>query len=643
MRPPLLRVALSAALLLGTLHPVSGASYKIVGWNDLGMHCTDGSDFSVFSILPHYNVIHAQVVKDGKLVRSGTGLTVTYEAVADPTGSINKSSAGKGNFYDWVGSLYGPVLAPDQGLAGYAMPGPLNTPQRMAFEGGLNQFSAVGIPITPYDDNGTKNYYPMMRLVARDALNQVVATTDIVLPVSDEMDCRVCHASGSPTLAKPQAGWVNQTDPNKDYKLNILLLHDEREASNLEYVNALRDAGFNAGGLYRSATIDHQPVLCAKCHGSNALPGTGLAGVSPLTEAIHGYHARVADPVTHLAMDDTANRSSCYRCHPGSETRCLRGAMGSAVAPNGTMAMQCQSCHGGMSQVGTKGRVGWLDQPDCGSCHTGTATKNNGRIRYTTVFQGDGTRRKPVDRTFAVNTNTPAPGFALYRFSQGHGGLQCEACHGPTHAEYTSTHANDNVQSLKLQGHVGTIAECSVCHTQTPNTVNGGPHGMHPVGQTWVSRHEDVVERSGSAACQVCHGTDSRGTVLSRSFADRSLSAFGTKAIWRGSTIGCYRCHRGPNNDDSNPNRAPVATNLTLAVAKNTAGSVTLRATDADAGTTLTWRIVSQTAHGTVALNGTKATYRPDPGYVGSDVFTYAAWDGSTDSNLATVTVTVKP
>ena len=131
------------------------------------MHCTDGSDFSVFSILPHYNTIHAQVIRDGKLLRDTTGYVVTYEAVADPDASKNQSSVGKGNFYTYVKSLYGPALQPDQGLAGFSMPGPKNTPQKMRFDSGPAQYTAEGIPITPYDDLGKKNYYPMMRLSAR--------------------------------------------------------------------------------------------------------------------------------------------------------------------------------------------------------------------------------------------------------------------------------------------------------------------------------------------------------------------------------------------------------------------------------------------------------------------------------------------
>jgi len=87
-----------------------------------------------------------------------------------------------------------------------------------------------------------------------------------------------------------------------------------------------------------------------------------------------------------MKLDDTGNRSACYTCHPGSATKCLRGAMGAAVAADGSMAMQCQSCHGGMRDVGATTRTGWLDEPRCDSCHTGTAVRNNGQIRYTSVF-----------------------------------------------------------------------------------------------------------------------------------------------------------------------------------------------------------------------------------------------------------------
>ncbi|RME91451.1 MAG: hypothetical protein D6766_11855, partial [Verrucomicrobia bacterium] len=411
-----------------------GAGAVLLGWNDLGMHCMD-SDYSVFSILPPYNTIHAQLIVQGRRVDQASGYTVTYEAVADPSGSSNTTSVGKTKFWQYVEPLFGSPLAADMGLAGFAMPGPDNVPQAMSFDPAWSWFTGEGIPLTPYDDAGLKNYYPLMRLTARNAAGQVIATTDVVLPVSDEMDCRACHASGSHPAARPAAGWVWSGDPERDYRLNILRLHDERNQSPA-YVQALVANGYHPAGLYRTVTAWGRPVLCARCHRSNALPGTGTGDISPLTTAVHRRHAAVQDPLTGLTLDATANRSACYRCHPGSETRCLRGVMGDSVAADGSRAIQCQSCHGSMSAVGDPAREGWLDMPNCQACHTGTATHNNGQIRYTTALEPSGQLRQAVDATFATQPDTPAPGVSLYRFSTGHGGLQCEACHGSTHAEY---------------------------------------------------------------------------------------------------------------------------------------------------------------------------------------------------------------
>ncbi len=315
--------------------------------------------------------------------------------------------------------------------------------------------------------------------------------------------------------------------------------------------------------------------------------------------------------------------------------------MGNAVAADGSLAIQCQECHGIMSRVGASGRQGWLDEPVCQSCHTGTATSNNGQIRYTSVFDTNGQPRIAVNQTFATNPNTPVPPFSLYRFSTGHGNLQCEACHGATHAEYPSSHVNDNLQSLNLQGHVGTLVECVTCHGSDPATVNGGPHGMHPVGQSWVNAHPDALGGGNASItdCAACHGTDYRGTVLSRAAADRVLSTdFGSKHFWRGFQVGCFDCHQGPSNGDGNPNHAPVASNATTSTTAYTPVSVALAASDGD-GNPLVYRIVSQLSNGTVALSGNTATAYPMSGFIGTDGFAFAAGDGSTWSNVATVSV----
>jgi len=654
MKPrPHLRLPLGSvlALAVGIATSLYGANSTVLGWNNLGMHCMD-SDYSVFSVLPPYNTIEAQLIVNGKLVTNGAGYTLTYEAVADPSGSFNSTAMGKGNYYTYAHALYGANLAPEGGLAGWSMPGLSNVPQAMLFENTnhpaagvatpVNWWRAEGIPISPFDDAHQKNPYPLMLLVARDAAHNIIATNQVVLPVSDEMDCRACHASGSGAAAKPAAGWVWDGLPERDFRLNILRLHDEHQFAGHAtlYTEALAARGLNPQGLYRGVLADDKPVLCAACHASEALGAPSYDTIPPLTASVHSYHAHVQDPVLNTTLDNDANRAACYRCHPGSTTRCLRGAMGGAIAADGSMEMQCQSCHGNMSTVGSPNRVGWFMEPNCASCHTGTASHNNGQIRYASVFTDtNGTVRAPVDSTFSTQPDIPAAGISLYRFSAGHGGLQCEACHGSTHAEFPSTHRNDNLRNQALQGHVGVMSECTACHTNSPNTITGGPHGMHPVGSAWVSSHHNVLEsgQATRAQCQACHGVDYRGTVLSRMQADRTLSAFGSQKLFRGAIIGCYTCHNGPSNDSGNTNAAPTVSSISTNTANDQSVDISIPTT----GTGLTMRIISQPANGSVGLSGTRATYFPNPGFTGTDTFTFAAYNGAKNSNLATGTVFV--
>jgi hypothetical protein len=634
-------IVAAGGLLMG---PVASAQnhWTLVAWNDLGMHCMDG-DYSVFSILPPFNNVNAQVLdENGELVTAPGGVAVTYEATADGDGSINRTSAGKTNFWEFVDDLFGVSPPVDEGLTGSRMPGAANVPQPSHFDGTWNWFSGDGIPLTPYDDAAAKNFYPLMRLVARDGGGALLAETSVVLPVSDEMDCSLCHASGSGPPAEPAGGWVFDPDPQRDFRLNVLLLHDDLELGNSEYQAALATAGYNPGGLYLTVIDDGRAVLCATCHATNALPGTGLPAVSAHTSAVHARHANVVDPTTGMTLDDSNNRNACYTCHPGSTTQCLRGAMGRSVASDGTLAIQCQSCHGSMSRVGSPAREGWFEEPDCQSCHTGTAVANNGQIRYTSVFDEFGDERVAVDQTFATNENTPLPGLSLYRFSSGHGALQCSACHGSTHAVFPSSHASDNLQSLTLQGHEGTLVECLACHPSMPETFAGGPHGLHPLGQSWINDHKDAAEDGGAAACRLCHGADYRGTVLSYSQRDWTAhTEFGDKFFFRGSRIGCYACHNGPTDEEPNPNRRAVAGDLAANTEAGVPVMVTLTATDPD-GDPLELRIVSQPAFGTVGLVGAQATYFPPAEWAGVTTFNYAAWDGAIDSNLATVTLTVE-
>ena len=522
--------------------PQPAGNYMLTAWNDLGMHCMDGNDFSVFSVLPPYNNLHAQLKdKNGNLITSG--VTITYESTMGTDGKINTNSAQKTNFWDFAPALFGTQPIPNIGLTGNPVSS-LN-PASMTFNTTHQWWEAEAIPMTPYNDDGSKNYYPLVKVVAKNSAGQLLAEAKTVLPVSDEMDCRRCHASNTVAEAKPSTGWVNNSNPEKDYKLNILRLHDDEEPNAVSsHLAALQSKGFNYNTQGLEATaLSGTPVLCVACHKSNALPGVGI-GIKAFTNAIHSKHANVLDPQTGLQLGDSQNRSACYACHPGAQTKCLRGAMGDAKDSTGNNVMQCQSCHGTMHAVADKNREGWLDEPNCQACH------HDGVRDTSAIDPATNTLKHVIDTRFATNIDTPAAGFSLFRFSTGHGDLQCEACHGATHAIYPA-HNADNILSEGIQGHAGTISECTSCHTTVPSTTTGGPHGMHPVGQSWVKKHEDVAEHN-AAQCKACHGQNYQGSGLSKMWKTRNVSVEGQNiTLTKGHQVSCYDCHNGPSGDGS--------------------------------------------------------------------------------------------
>ncbi len=630
--------------------PVTQAAYRVLAANDLGMHCAD-KDGQIFSILPPFNVVHAQVVRTGaepQILDDGR-VEVTYRAASnpdDPAGanSINTTSENspgifKGNF--WApfaggtlgGAAYG-VLYPAGVLASFepipvnlglpvpdaaqlpalaaaqqAMPGKGNTPQpfqrfdrdlyffaNFPFGGvfqGVNWFAADGIPLLPVDDAGRENAYPLMRVAARDkASGTELASVDVVLPVSSEADCQNCHAdpddwgnglgSTFASVSFPVARAADAPGPERllnAAKINILRLHDAKHGKDYTDASgnpAVCDAAADPNDP--DCLANQTPVQCARCHYSPALD---LAQVGPVDEPAAGPHGR--QQTRHISMsramhythaqfrqadgspvfplmpppDDPRRtgtpkvndfelgvlQDTCYQCHPGKRTQCLRGAMfkGGVV---------CQDCHGNMAQVGDDfsanlpntpfpagadltRRVPWASEPKCQSCHTGDA--NNPNHPAGALVAGDGLRLLqawlPGDGS-AKPIASPGSRFAennpLYRISgnqdgsgKGHGGVMCEGCHGSPHAIWPNPNpkANDNLAASQLQGHAGTIVECQTCHNDAmDNRITlDGPHGMHPVGGTAFANggHEKLAERNPDA-CRACHGRNGQGTVLSK-------------------------------------------------------------------------------------------------------------------------------
>ncbi len=360
-------------------------TYVLLGWNDLGMHCAN-KDFSKIAILPPFNNIYAQLIKNtpGQIPQIiNSGVVIEYSIPG------NTFSVGKTNFWTYAQDLFGLTdpLPDNIGLTGKSLTGNLD-PQG-------NYYFARGIPVTPFKDADLLHEDPfqLIHLVARDSITlNVLATTDVVIPVSNEIGCiqSGCHVSEQSIL-------------------------DEHH---------LKPDDFKPTG----------PNLCASCHGDNALGTTGDMGTPPLSYAIHYRHAMLKLPNT---------LETCYKCHPGPTTNCLRDVMSQRG-----FNTKCQDCHGTLDNMALSiknGRQPWLNEPQCGSsqCHGSRFAEEPGK---------------------------------LFRESQGHGGLFCEACHTSTHAILPSREANDNLQNLRLQGYVGTLKKCDVCHGD--NIVSGGPHGI---------------------------------------------------------------------------------------------------------------------------------------------------------------------
>jgi len=524
----------------------------------------------------------------------------------------------------------------------------------------VNWFAADGIPIMPVDDVGRSNAYPLMQITASNAsTGNQLASVDIVLPVASEADCQNCHVdpldcldprlpaelqsdqcNGSAVSQTPFAVMDIDAAPGNTIeqqllnaaKTNILRLHDAKHGAS--YRNWDTDKNLAAMPCDASTDPDdpaclanQTPVQCSRCHYTPALdllqtgpvdePEQALKGRQQnyhisMSRAMHGHHGSLPPfegkalfPPMPAAQDrnpldaEQVLSETCYQCHPGKRTRCLRGAMFAG-------GVVCQDCHGDMEQVGNDFtlrvnsdnagdfvldgtlRVPWASEPGCQSCHTGDASQPNhpagaivaedgirllqafstrhitvpgvsGSVKVASIIKSPGSR-------FAENSATNSTGDTvdvLYRLSKGHGGVMCEGCHNSTHAIWPNKNAaaNDNIAAIQLQGHSGTLIECTACHAAgSLGLTLDGPHGMHPVNDShWNEEHEEVAEHN-LGQCKSCHGQLLEGTALSRMAATRTLKcddedgfACGRDeriTLTKGTEVSCDLCHENPLFDD---------------------------------------------------------------------------------------------
>lgn len=426
--------------------------FVLLVWNDLGMHCISDNE-KYFSFLPPANTFNAQLFKRGPRPELVTDAMITYRVEEGYEHPENHSM-----FWEYDTQLFGVDLPEGVGLGGKRVN------DTMDVHGSL--YAAHLVPVVPYRDDDRYNPYPVFTFTATDKKSgEILATTRAVGPTSTEMGCRNCHEGG--WAWNGIAGVADLTSKN------ILAAHDRYNETTL-----LADA--EAGN----------PKLCQSCHADPAVGAPGTPGVLNFSTAIHGFHANYLS-----GMD----QESCNMCHPSrieGTTTCYRGR-------HSNRGINCTSCHGRLEDhalgllatqtdidaanrlaknlepvfIAEKSQIvprqPWLMEPDCRSCHTNFAIREDG-------YRG-------------TAFNAWAPGFsALYRNRTDTHGVMCSACHGSTHAVYGAMNKyelhRDNLQPLQYQGVAGTIGthdNCRVCHTKQMD-MNG--------------HHRNMVNRSTVAA-----------------------------------------------------------------------------------------------------------------------------------------------
>jgi hypothetical protein len=99
----------------------------------------------------------------------------------------------------------------------------------------------------------------------------------------------------------------------------------------------------------------------------------------------------------------------------------------------------------------------------------------------------------------------------------------------------------------------------------------------------------------------------------------------------------------GTGEDPAPVNTPPTCTNGMTTATSGVLLMGSVDCSDADVGDTLTYSVVDDVDHGTLALNPNNGSfsYTSTGGYAGPDSFTFKANDGTVDSNVATFSITV--
>lgn len=216
-----------------------------------------------------------------------------------------------------------------------------------------------------------------------------------------------------------------------------------------------------------------------------------------------------------------------------------------------------------------------------------------------------------------------------------------------TYTPYQDVHGTDSftykVNDGELDSNISTVSvtinpvnDAPIANDVTASTTSRTENMRQSVDITLSVTDADGDDLTISIVSDVSNGTTS---------LSGSTVTYTPTANYDGTDTFTYKANDGTVDSNiatgtitiTDTNQAPIANDMSLSLDRESSIDFTLDASDQD-GDSLSKTIVSQPDNGTLVPGaGLNYTYTPDSGYFGTDSFTYKVNDGTSDSDVKTV------